>query len=109
MNAQIFSRNGDPRRKYVSVLRTKGSKRARTEAHFWGMVRDALNDSTAGEHRYCWVLTRPHKYAMTSMSFALSRGRNREEMIVDNHYAVRDVRALYNAGETVELGYMVNV
>jgi hypothetical protein len=86
----------------VEVSRKPGAKRARTEAHFWGMVRDAMNDDSYG-HKQCWELTRPHKYSLTSMPFALHRGRNKEEMVTDNDYATRDVRALYNKGETVTL------
>ncbi len=80
-------------------------KRAATEAHLWGMVRDALNDD-GNTNRYVWTLTRPHKYALTGMPFALSRGRNRDEMVLDSDYAIRDVRALYNTGNPVTLTYI---
>lgn len=102
MRAQLY-------KTFASVTREPGAKRARTEAHFWGMVRDALNEEHQGEHRYCWALTRPHRYALTSMPFALHRGRNNEELVIDNDYATRDVRALFNAGHEVRLGRMRNV
>jgi hypothetical protein len=102
MAAGIYARDGNTARKYVAVERPKGAPRARTEAHFWGMLRNALNDDNAG-NRYAWVLWRPHKTEQTSMPYALSRGPNRDVMVIDNHYAERDVRALYNAGEAFEL------
>ncbi len=104
MAAGIYARDGNTARKYVAVQRPKGAPRARTEAHFWGMLRNALNDDNAGQ-RYAWVLWRPAKTdgCLTGMPYALSRGRNRDVMVVDNYYAVRDVRALYNAGEAFEL------
>ncbi len=109
MNAQIYRVDGTAR-KYVSVQRPAGAPRARTEAHFWGMVRDNLNENYAGEHRYCWDLWRPHKTPghLTGMPFALSRGPNRDEMIIDSDYAIRDVRALYNAGTEVRLSVVVS-
>jgi hypothetical protein len=87
----------------VEASRKPGDKRARTEAHFWGMLRDELNESYAGEHRHVWVLWRPAKESLTSMPYGLSRGANREDMITDDDYAIRDVRELYNKGKTVRL------
>lgn len=88
---------------HVLVTRSPDDKRARTEAHFWGMLRDELNESYQGEQRYTWVLFRPHKEALTSMPFGLSRGPNREEMITDDNYALRQPHQEYNKREPVRL------
>lgn len=86
----------------VTVSRD-GGKRARTGAHLWGMIRNQLNDSHQGENSHARTLTRPCKYAMTGMPFALRRmQRNAEDqMIIDQDYAVRNVVSLYNSGESV--------
>lgn len=85
----------------VHVRRNSG-ERVKNEANFWYHLQRQLNAQADGDR---WVRVRPHKWAMTSMPFALRLGpdRNRNNFVLDNDYAIRCPAKAYNSHAVVLL------
>jgi hypothetical protein len=90
------------------VTREPGAKRVKNEANFWYELQRLLN-SKGTQPRLRWYRIRPHKFAMTSMPFALRQGPNRKknEAIIDNNHMIYDAAERFNAGEQVVLARFV--
>jgi hypothetical protein len=76
--------------------------RARSESHFWYMLRDAFNER--GIEGGGWKKIR-QPGLLSSMPYALQLGRKRRQnrLVIDNDYATRAPHAAYNNGYGVSL------
>ena len=84
----------------VIVTREPGAPRIGRESTFWHHLQRALNEGEPQNARR-WYRVRPHKFALTSMPFALRQGPNRKrnESIIDGDYMLRAAHTAYNAGQ----------
>lgn len=93
----------------VTVTREKtDTVRARTEAHFWFLLRNALNGqktapTTSVNKR--WRRVRPDESNLTGMPFALAVGADWRKLISDGRYAIRSPQEEFNHFESVTLDY----
>lgn len=84
----------------VTVTRLPGDKRIAKESTFWYALQKKLNQDSGQ-----WYRIRPHKFALTSMPFALREGRQRKRnrAIIDRDYAIRCPQESYNRRAPVHL------
>ena len=87
------------------VWRETGEQRARTESHFWHMLRNRMERSAKRDNvsKHWYKVRNPG--ALSAMPYALRLGRHAAQnlMVYDGDYAIRMPHTQFNKREPVTL------